>query len=166
MGKTFNEDGTLCIPISAKLKIPKDKIIEEKGKVVVTEAYCQNGHTLISDVKINEQNGLHFIYTNQERKKEAGIVISAVVGDRTILNLDNTEFDKEEIVKILCPVCRDELPVLFMCECDAPIYLIYLDKRTNPRHAQSFCSRIGCKKASRLRFSQEALTEFKSLYSF
>ncbi len=166
MSKIFNQDGTLYIPISGRLKLPKDKISESKGKVVVNEAYCQNGHSLISDIKINEQNGLKFIYTNQERKKEAQIVISAVVGDRTKVNLDKTKFDKEEIVKILCPTCRNELPVLFMCECDAPIYLIYLDKRTNPRHAQSFCSRVGCKKASRLRFSQDALTEFKSLYSF
>ncbi len=166
MSKIFNQDGTLYIPISGRLKLPKDKISESKGKVVVNEAYCQNGHSLISDIKINEQNGLKFIYTNQERKKEAQIVISAVVGDRTKVNLDKTKFDKEEIVKVLCPTCRNELPVLFMCECDAPIYLIYLDKRTNPRHAQSFCSRVGCKKASRLRFSQDALTEFKSQYSF
>jgi hypothetical protein len=166
MSKIFNQDGTLYIPISGRLKIPKDKVIEAQGKVVVTEAYCQNGHSLISDIKINEQNGLSFIYTNQEQKKEAKIVISSEIGDRTIVNLGKTKFDKKEIVKILCPTCRDELPVLFMCECSAPIYLIYLDKRTNPRHAQSFCSRIGCKKASRLRFSQDALTEFKSRYSF
>jgi hypothetical protein len=166
MSKIFNKDGTLYIPISETLKLPKDKIIEAQGEAVVTEAYCQNGHSLISDVKINEQNGLHFIYTNQQNNKAAEIVISAVVGDRTKVNLDKTKFDKEEVVKILCPTCRDELPVLFMCECGAPIYLIYLDKRTNPRHAQSFCSRIGCTKASRLRFSQDALTEFKSRYSF
>ena len=71
MSKIFNEDGTLYIPISGRLKLPKDKIIEAQGKAVVTEAYCQNGHSLISDVKINEQNGLNFIYTNQEREKEA-----------------------------------------------------------------------------------------------
>lgn len=166
MSNMFNKNGTLNIPISGSLKVPKDKVIEAQGKAVITEAYCQNGHSLLSDVKINEQNGLNFIYTDQEREKEAEIVISAVVGDRTKVNLDKTMFDKEEIVKVLCPTCRNELPVLFMCECGAPIYLIYLDKRTNPRHAQSFCSRIGCTKASRLRFSQEALTEFKDRYSF
>lgn len=166
MGKMFNKDGTLYIPISESLKLPKDKVIETGGEAVITEAYCQKGHSLISDVKINEQNGLHFLYTDQEGNKEAEIVISAVVGDRTKVNLDTTMFDKEAIVKILCPTCRNELPVLFMCDCGAPIYLIYLDKRTNPRHAQSFCSRIGCTKASRLRFSQEALTEFKNRYSF
>lgn len=166
MGKMFNKNGTLYIPISESLRLPKDKVIEAEGKAVITEAYCQNGHSLMSDIKINDQHGLNFIYTDQERQKEAAIVISAVVGDRTKVNLDKTVFDKEEIVKILCPACRNELPVLFMCECGAPIYLIYLDKRTNPRHAQSFCSRVGCTKASRLRFSQEALTEFKDRYSF
>ena len=166
MSKIFNEDGTLYIPIRGRIKLPSDKIIEAQGKVVITEAYCQNLHSLMSDVKINDQNGLKFVYTDQDRKKAAGIVISAVVGDRTKVNLDKTMFDKEEIVKVLCPTCRNELPVLFMCECDAPIYLIYLDKRTNPRHAQSFCSRIGCTKSSQLRFSQDALTEFKNRYSF
>ena len=166
MSNMFNKNGTLNIPISGSLKLPKDKVIEAQGKAVITEAYCQKGHSLISDIKINEQHGFNFIYTDQEGKKEAEIVISAVVGDRTKVSLDKTIFDQEEIVKILCPTCRNELPVLFMCECDAPIYLIYLDKRSNPRHAQSFCSRIGCTKASRLRFSQEALTEFKDRYSF
>ena len=166
MGKMFNEDGTLYIPISGRIKLPADKIIEVQGKAVVTEAYCQNLHSLISDVQINEQNGLKFIYTDQEGKKEAEIVISAAVGDRTKVNLSKATFDKEEIVRVLCPTCRNELPVLFMCDCGAPIYLIYLDERTNPRHAQSFCSRIGCTKASRLRFSQDALTEFKDRYSF
>ena len=166
MSKLFNKDGTLYIPVSGGLKLPKDKVIEAQGEAVIREAYCQNGHSLISEVNINEQNGLHFIYTDLERKKEAEIVISAVVGDRTKVNLDKTTFDKGEIVNVLCPTCRNELPILFMCDCDAPIYLIYLDRRTNPRHAQSFCSRIGCTKASRLRFSQEALTEFKSRYSF
>ncbi len=166
MGKMFNKDGTLYIPIGGVLELPKDRIIEEEGNVVVTEAYCQNAHSLISDVKINEQKGLKFIYTSKDGKKEAEIVISAVVGDRTKVNLDKTKFTPEEIVRVLCPTCRNELPVLFMCECDAPIYLFYLDKRTNPRHAQSFCSRIGCKKASKLRFSQDVLSEFKSQYSF
>jgi len=166
MGKMFNKNGTLYIPISESLRLPKDKVIEAEGKAVITQAYCQHGHSLMSDIKINDQHGLNFIYTDQESKKEAAIVISAVVGDRTKVNLDKTVFDKNEIVKILCPACRNELPVLFLCECGAPIYLIYLDKRTNPRHAQSFCSRIGCTKASRLRFSQEALTEFKDRYSF
>ena len=166
MSKIFNEDGTLYFPISDKLKLPADKVIESQGKAVITEAYCSNGHSLISDVKINEQNGLQFIYTDQEGKKEANILVSAVVGDRTKVNLDKSIFEKEEIVKVLCPTCRHELPVLFICECDAPIYLIYLDKRSNPRYAQSFCSRIGCTKASRLRFSQDALTEFRVRYSF
>jgi hypothetical protein len=166
MGKLFNEDGTLYIPIKGKLKLPDDKVIEEKGKAVITEAYCQNGHSLISDVKINGQNGLNLIYTDQDEKKESGIVISAIVGDRTKVNLDRTMFDKGEVVKVLCPICRNELPVLFMCDCEAPIYLIYIDKQSNPRYAQSFCSRIGCTKASRLRFSQDALTEFKNRYSF
>ena len=121
MVKIFNKDGTLYIPISGRVELPKDKIIEEQGSFVVTEAYCQNGLSLISDVKINEQNGLNFIYTDDVGKKEAEIVISAVVGDRTKVNLDKTKFDKEEIVKVLCPACRNELPVLFMCECDAPI---------------------------------------------
>jgi hypothetical protein len=164
--KIFNSDGTLYIPISERFKLPKDKVIESHGKAVITEAYCQNGHSLMSDVKINDQHGFNFIYTDQEGRKEAAIVISAVVGDRTKVNLDKTMFDQSEIVKILCPTCRKELPILFMCDCGAPIYLIYLDQRTNPRHAQSFCSRIGCTKASQLRFSQEALTEFKNQYSF
>lgn len=166
MGKMFNEDGTLYIPVSAKLKLPKDKVIEAEGKAVITEAYCQNGHSLISDVKIDRQKGIHFIYTDQDGKKETELVISALVGQRTKVNVKGELFEMGEVAKVLCPACRTELPILFLCECEAPIYLIYLDKSSNPRHAQSFCSRVGCTKASQLRFSQDALTEFKDKYSF
>ena len=121
MGKIFNEDGTLYIPISGKLKLPTEKVIESHGQAVVTEAYCQNGHSLIGDVKINEQSGLNFLYTDQEGKKEAKIVISPVVGDRTKVNLDKNMFEKDEVVKVLCPHCRNELPVLFICECEANV---------------------------------------------
>jgi hypothetical protein len=166
MVKMFNAKGKLNIPIEGTISIPKSKIQKKDGHLVVNEAYCPKGHNLISGVKIDDEPGIHFIYTDETGKKETDIVISPVVRKCRKKILKGDGFQKNEIVKILCPMCRTELDVLFECECGAPIYLFYIDKKRDYYYGQSFCSRIGCVKASQLRFSQDILQEFISKYAF
>ena len=168
MGKMFTEDGKLYIPIRESIAMPKEKVdIDEKaGDLVVKAAYCHNGHNMISEVIVDNYPGIHIVYTDLEGGNRAEVVISSVVARRTRVFLSGEPFDDEEIVKILCPTCNEELPILCDCECGAPIYLLYLDKRLQPQYAHSFCSRTGCVKASQLRFSGDVLREFKNKYSF
>ena len=166
MGKMFNSKGKLNIPIEETIGIPKSKIQKKSGQLVVNEAYCPKGHSLISEVKVDNERGLHFIYTDKTGGKETDIVISSVVRKCRKKILKGEGFEKNEIVKILCPTCRTELDVLFNCECGAPVYLFYLDKQRNFHYGQSFCSRIGCVKASQLRFSHDMLREFISKHAF
>jgi Zn finger protein HypA/HybF involved in hydrogenase expression len=160
MGEMFNAKGKLNIPLEGTISIPKSKIQKKAGELVVNEAYCPKGHSLMSEVKIDNESGIHFIYTNKTGKRETDIVISPVVRKCRKKILKGEGFSKNEIVKILCPRCRTELDVLFDCECGAPIYLFYINKQRNYYYGQSFCSRIGCVKASQLRFSQDMLQEF------
>jgi hypothetical protein len=160
MGEMFNAKGKLNIPLEATISIPKSKIQKKSGQLVVNEAYCPKGHDLMSEVEIDNEPGIHFIYTDKTGKKETDIVISPVVRKCRKKILKGEGFKKNEIVKILCPICRIELDVMFDCECGAPIYLFYIDKQRNYYYGQSFCSRIGCVKASQLRFSQDMLQEF------
>jgi hypothetical protein len=120
----------------------------------------------MSDVKIEDERGIRFIYTDKSGERETEIVISPVVRKCIKTILKGEPFKEGEKVKILCPECRAELPILFNCECGAPIYLFYLDEELNHRYGHSFCSRIGCVKASQLRFSDEVLREYMENHSF
>jgi hypothetical protein len=166
MGDMFRKDGTLNIPIHEEIIVPKSKVDEKEGELVLYEAYCSDGHSLMSDVKIGRHNGIHFLYTDREGKKEAEIVISPVIGSSTKIILKGDDFGDDEIVRIFCPVCRKELPTLFDCECGAPIYLFYIDSSLDYNYGQSFCSRLGCVQASRLRFSCDMVKEFMRKYCF
>jgi len=160
MGKMFNTKGKLNLPVYGEVSLPTDKVSVKGKKVVVDGAYCPNGHDLMSDTLVDGAPGIHFIYTNRDGSKETDIVISPVVRKSRKKVLKGTPFKKGEAVRILCPHCRTELPVLFNCECGAPIYLFFIDRRLDHQFGQSFCSRIGCVRASQLRFSEDVMREF------
>ena len=157
---------TFCSKIgcakASKLHVAEDEasVVHKEEKTVITEAYCSNGHNLISDIKIDQHKGLHFIYKEREGNKEAEIVVTATVGNSKKVILKGEPFKEDQIVDIHCPTCREKLPILFDCECGAPIYMFFLDKSMNYNYGQSFCSRIGCVKSSRLQLSEEMLREF------
>jgi hypothetical protein len=165
MGKIFDSKGKLHIPLQAKIHLPDGNVEEKSGELVISEAYCRNGHDLISDVKIDGHKGIHLIYANADEDRETEIVITSIVGKSDKEILKGEAFAKDETVRILCPRCREELPILLNCECGAPIYLFYIDKKLNHNYGQSLCSRIGCVKSSRLRFSQDVLRETMNNYS-
>ena len=164
MGKMFDSKGKLHIPLQAKIALPSDNVKEKSGELIVTEAYCGNGHNLMSDVEIDGYKGINLIYTNADRDRKAEIVITSIVGKCEKKILKGEAFNEDETVKILCPKCHEELPILLNCECGAPIYLFYIDDKLDHNYGQSLCSRIGCIKSSRLRFSQDVLRETMNSY--
>lgn len=166
MDRIFNDRGELIIPVSGGGENLKGKIEKKGDYYVVNEAYCARGHSLMSDVLIEGEKGIHFIYTDETGRKETDIIVSPVIRKCIKKVLKGEPFHEGEIVKILCPICRTELPVLFNCECGAKIYLFYIDEKLDHDVGQSFCSRIGCVKSSRLRFSRDALADFMNTYGF
>ncbi len=166
MRDQFDSKGRMIFPIAATIRIPKTVASRKGGEVVVAEAFCAHGHSLISSVRIDGAPGIHLIYASQDGNRKTDVVISAVVGKCMKKILKGAALKQDEVVRILCPTCFIELPILFDCECGAPIYLFYLDRRLNHSYGQSFCSRIGCTKASRLRFSQDMLNEFIENHEF
>ena len=166
MGDIYKENGRLNIPIHEDIPLPKEAADEDHGNIVLNEAYCSNGHSLMSDVKIENFRGIQLIYRDEKGEKESQVVISSIVGVRKKVYLSGKPFEKGEIVKAFCPTCMEELPVLYECECGAHIYLFYIDKRLDANYGQSFCSRVGCVLASRLRFSCEMLRDFIQKYCF
>jgi len=160
MNRKYDSHGKLRIPVTGKIDIPAGKVETEGENLIVDEAYCPNGHDLMSDNKINVHKGIHLIYTALDGSHEVNLILSPVVGKTDKVILSGEPFNDGEIVKILCSVCRVELSILVPCECGAPVYIFYLDKQLNHQYGQSFCSRIGCSRASQFRFSQEVLADF------
>jgi len=162
MSEMFDANGRLHIPVNEKGKVrfPKSKLEVSDEKYIIKEAFCPNGHSLISDTRINGFGGIHLIFTDLNDLKEVEIIISPVIGERKVMVQKGDVFKDGEIIKALCPICRTELEILFDCECGAHVYVFYLDSLLDHNYGQSFCSRIGCSKSSRLRYSEEALHDY------
>ncbi len=166
MNRKYDNQGKLRIPVAEQVYIPEGKVETESGNVIIDEAYCPNGHDLMSNITINGHKGIHLIYSTLESNHEVDLVLSPVIGRTDKIILSGEPFRDGEIVKILCPVCRDELHVLVPCECGGPVYIFYLDRNLRHQYGQSFCSKIGCSKASQLKYSQEVLSDFIKDNSF
>lgn len=147
---------------ASKLHVSRGEasVVEEEEGSVVIAGYCSNGHSLISDVKIDQHPGIGLVYKSLDQKKESEIVISAMVGETHKVIIKGEPFEKGERVCVYCPTCREELPILFNCKCSAPIYMFFLDRDLHYNRGQSFCSRVGCADSSRSLLSNQALKEF------
>jgi len=166
MSKKSDVGDTLYVPVSGEIMMPRDKVVARGGQFILTEAYCPLGHSLISDVEIGGHKGIRFIYTDRDGERETDVVISPVIHKCDKKVLKGQAFKKGETVTVLCPDCKTELPILSTCECGAPVYLFFIDKQLHHNYGHSFCSRIGCVKSSRLRFSQEVLRGILNEHGF
>lgn len=166
MSKIYTKDGKIKFPVDIAVNLPENKYGMHKEKVVLYNAYCQNGHDMMSDVLIDGNKGINLIYRSKDTREETEIVISPVIGDNSKQYIKGNPFIQGEEVKVYCPECKIELPILLNCYCQAPIYIFYMDKQFQKSYAQSFCSRIGCSQSSKIRFSQDILQEFLVEHSF
>ena len=160
MSHMFDSNGKLHIPILDKLKHSDSKLETEKGRFIVKEAFCPKGHSLMSKIRINGRRGIKLFLTDTENRRETEIVISPILEDHEIITLNGEIFKKGEITKVYCSVCHTELEILVDCECGAHMYVFYLDDHLDRNFGISFCSRVGCTKSSKLRFSEDALMDY------
>lgn len=115
--------------------------VEHKNEVI-TECYCSNGHSILTDTARFQG---HRALTLKLRNKtgEGLLVISPVLGDRDRTFID---FDRQagEIVDICCPTCSESFPVYNVCPCGA--YLVALFTSLKARFSQciGICQRLGC----------------------
>jgi predicted Zn-ribbon and HTH transcriptional regulator len=156
----FDSDGKLHIPILDKLKHSESKLETEGDHFIVKEAFCPKGHSLMSKIRINGRKGIKFFLTDTENKRETEIVVSPILGKHEIITLSGEVFQEDDIIKAYCPTCHSELEVLVDCECGAHIYVFYLDNHLDRNFGISFCSRVGCTKSSKLRFSEDTLMDY------
>ena len=139
--KRFNNKGMMVIPEP----ISSDSIKE--GKVlIITEAYCPNGHNLID--KRAMFNGHPGIITNIDENGDTGtMALSPVVGDKARICLDVDLSDGEHI-DIFCPHCDVQLPIHSPCDmCDGHLVALFLTPEANFNDCVGVCDQIGCPNA-------------------
>ncbi|OYD14019.1 hypothetical protein CH333_09425 [candidate division WOR-3 bacterium JGI_Cruoil_03_44_89] len=141
MEERFDKEGRLIFPEKGAFPA-KAKVIVRDKNILVTQAYCRNGHNLVRGEKIWDGNrGINLIGKIGERK--VNINLSPYQGDNRRV-LDGI-IEKGEIVTLLCPECGTELEIFSPCGCSADIVYMYLTEELDPRDSICVCSRFGCR---------------------
>ena len=115
---------------------------EHHQNEVVTECYCPNGHSILTDTAhFQGLPGLTLKLRN--RASEGLLVISPVLGDRERLFID---FDKTpgEVVDICCPACSEPFPVYNVCPCGAHLVALFTSLKAHFSQCIGICQRLGC----------------------
>ena len=126
--------------------------------VVITQAFCKNGHNLVGR-SAEEFDGFPGISLWVEGAGEAGeVVVSAVHGDHS---KRGKEFPKGTKLKIMCPECKTELEELTNCGCSeqGTLRKIYLTPKRTDAYIIAVCDVWGCP-LSRVIDSYEMFSEF------
>jgi hypothetical protein len=137
-----------------KLKIsvipPADSSLKHVDNVfiVVTEAFCPNGHRLISPDN-EEFDGYPGIRLQISDGEKTGILfVSPIHGDGTKKGM--TDWKDGQKLTITCPYCGTGIPRLAGCHCypDSPssgdLLKLFTTPSLNDSHIMAFCNVWGC----------------------
>jgi len=109
---------------------------------VITECYCHNGHSLLTDlVTYNGYKGL--TVKLRTATQEGMLSLSPVIGDKSRSFFD---FERKEgdIVELCCPTCGEALPVYSECSCGAELVAMFSEQKVDYANCVGICQRIGC----------------------
>lgn len=141
--RRFDNKGMMLIPEP----IAGDNI--RAGKVlIITDVYCQNGHSLINKrAMFNSHPGI--VLEARQGENKGLMALSPIVGDKTRICLD---FDliNGKAVRMFCPECGAELPVHSPCDAcdDGNLIALFLTPKGNFNDCIAICDIVGCPKAN------------------
>ncbi len=131
--------------------------------IVITEAYCPNGHNLISNNNV-DFDGYPGIKVNLKNGGKEGIIyLSPFQGDGTKKGFH--DWADGERLQFFCPECNTPLPKVAHCSCTATdndhgdIIKIYTSKELSDQSYLSLCNVWGCPK-SRVTDNWEIISEY------
>ena len=133
----FTEKGMLIIPH------PAQQGKEDARKVlVVCDLFCQNGHRLVNNrAMFNGHPGI--ILMVRDGKAKGLVALSPIFGEKVRVSLD-VDLTEGNIVAILCPTCKEKLPVYTACHCGGELIALFLTLDHNFRDCVGVCNRVGC----------------------
>jgi hypothetical protein len=140
--RRFDNNGMMLIPEP----IASTDTLE--GKVlIVTNVYCQHGHSLIDKrAMFNTHPGI--VLTVKQGDQTGQMVLSPVVGDKTRVCLGFDLIDGAE-VQLCCPHCDIKLPVHSPCDvCNGNLIALFLTPKGNFNDCIAVCNIVACPKAN------------------
>ncbi|MCD6417859.1 hypothetical protein J7M00_03645 [bacterium] len=146
MANRFDERGFLVIPDPRELRRERREKKEAENKVIVVKsAYCPNGHDLMWDyASFCGYAGIR-IGAEKPNGEKGEIVLSPIFGDHSRISLGIKLIDGEKL-KLFCPECGAEIPVLTKCEnCEqGEIRVLSLARNFDIANGIAFCDVVGC----------------------
>jgi len=115
---------------------------EQEAVDVVTECFCHNGHTLITDLAtFGDFNGISIMLKSPSQ--QGMLSLSPVIGDksRSFFNFHRVE---GETIDICCPTCAESLPIYNECSCGANLVAMFTTPKADFANCIGICQRIGC----------------------
>lgn len=109
---------------------------------LVSECYCHNGHSLLTDMATYD--GLPGLTIRLRTAERTGLLsLSPIIGDK---NRQFFEFEGAagEVVEICCPTCEEPLPVYNACPCGADLVTLFTTPKADYANIIGICRRLGC----------------------
>lgn len=131
--------------------------------IVITQAFCPNGHNLISkdDVNFEGYKGIK-LWVN-DGKNEGWIILSPIHGDHR--KVTNIQFDRGTKLQISCPHCKTQFQSIATCSCDleGDLVKLYLTPKLSDSHIVAVCNIWGCPN-SRVIDNFQIIAEYEEIY--
>ncbi len=116
--------------------------------IVITQAYCPNGHNLIDDANesFDGYPGIK-LYLESSGGNGGNVVLSPFHGDHS--KKGKTDWSDGTPVTISCPECSTALPKLANCRCpgSGDLVKVFLTPQLNDSHVLAVCNIWGCKRS-------------------
>jgi len=130
----------------------------EQAFVVVTQAFCPRGHNLVGAGPTAFEGYPGIAIWVGDGRIQGLVELSPVHGDGTKVGPD---FQPGTRLRLECPVCRAELPLLARCTCqaDGTLHKLYLTPDRDEAYVIGLCDVWGCTR-SRVIDGNEILSEW------
>ncbi|MCU0662752.1 MAG: hypothetical protein MUC50_10550 [Myxococcota bacterium] len=127
--------------------------------IVVTQAFCPNGHNLISNDNDLFDNYPGIRLACEHDGQHGDVVLSPFQGDES--KKGKLDWPDRAKLKVTCPTCHVELPRMATCCCDGKgdIIKLYLSPKISDSHVLAMCNVWGCRR-SRTIDDKEIISEY------
>ncbi len=135
-----------------KLKILKEQatqdtqiIMEEEVYIIVTQAFCPNGHNLVGKGRHTFDGYPSITIKVSDGSQESLVELSPFHGDSTKFGM---EYPAGTKLSLMCPECGVELPAAGPCQCEdvseGEWRKVYLTPERSESHVILLCDIWGC----------------------
>ncbi|GAB4292901.1 MAG: hypothetical protein Kow0090_07010 [Myxococcota bacterium] len=132
---------------------------DEKGRIVLTRAYCHNGHFLLSDEELFDGH-LGIKLLGRVEGREDVIYLSPIMNDQ---RKKTPKYTPGTIVELACPECGDKLDRVAPCGCSVGSFYrtIFLTPAADEDWSIGICDAYGCPR-SFIRDAGEIISEVRA----